>query len=63
MSTVYKGQDLLLGRLVAVKVLQESLTGAHEVLERVQLSASGPRSQMQVTEHDPVELHRELPWP
>jgi serine/threonine protein kinase len=39
MSTVYKGQDLLLGRLVAVKILHESLTGDEEFLERFQQEA------------------------
>ena len=39
MSTVYKGQDLLLGRLVAVKVLHESLTGDEEFLKRFQQEA------------------------
>lgn len=39
MSTVYKGQDLLLGRLVAVKILHESLTGDEEFLKRFQQEA------------------------
>ncbi len=39
MSTVYKGQDLLLGRLVAVKILHESLTGDKEFLKRFQQEA------------------------
>ncbi len=39
MSTVYKGQDLLLGRLVGVKILHESLTGDEEFLERFQQEA------------------------
>lgn len=39
MSTVYKGQDLLLGRLVAIKILHESLTGDEEFLRRFQQEA------------------------
>jgi len=39
MSTVYKGQDLLLGRLVAVKILHESLTGDEEFLKHFQQEA------------------------
>jgi serine/threonine-protein kinase len=39
MATVYKGQDLLLGRLVAVKILHESLTGDEEFLRRFQQEA------------------------
>ncbi len=39
MATVYKGQDLMLGRLVAVKVLHESLTGDAEFLRRFQQEA------------------------
>lgn len=39
MSTVYKGQDLLLGRLVAIKILHESMTGDEEFLKRFQQEA------------------------
>lgn len=39
MATVYKGQDIMLGRLVAVKVLHESLTGNAEFLRRFQQEA------------------------
>jgi serine/threonine-protein kinase len=39
MATVYKGQDLMLGRLVAVKVLHQSLTGDAEFLRRFQQEA------------------------
>jgi serine/threonine-protein kinase len=39
MASVYKGQDLMLGRLVAVKVLHESLTGNVEFLRRFQQEA------------------------
>jgi serine/threonine-protein kinase len=39
MASVYKGQDLMLGRLVAVKVLHESLTGNAEFLRRFQQEA------------------------
>jgi len=55
MSTVYKGQDLLLGRLVAVKVLHESLTGDEEFLERFQQEAHKAANLSQpniVTVHD-----------
>jgi serine/threonine-protein kinase len=55
MSTVYKGQDLLLGRLVAVKVLHESLTGDEEFLERFQEEAHKAANLSQpniVTVHD-----------
>ena len=39
MATVYKGQDLVLGRLVAVKVLHPGLTGDPEFLHRFQKEA------------------------
>jgi serine/threonine-protein kinase len=39
MSTVYKGQDLMLGRNVAIKMLHESLTGDAEFLRRFQQEA------------------------
>ena len=39
MAAVYKGQDLMLGRLVAVKVLHESLVGDAEFLRRFQKEA------------------------
>jgi serine/threonine-protein kinase len=39
MSTVYKGQDLILGRNVAIKMLHESLTGDAEFLRRFQQEA------------------------
>lgn len=39
MASVYKGQDLMLGRLVAIKVLHESLTGNAEFLRRFQQEA------------------------
>ena len=39
MATVYKGQDLMLGRLVAIKLLHESLTGDSEFLRRFQKEA------------------------
>lgn len=39
MSTVYKGQDLLLGRIVAIKILHESMTGDEEFLKRFQQEA------------------------
>lgn len=39
MSIVYKGQDLSLGRLVAIKMLHEGLTGDHGFLTRFQREA------------------------
>jgi serine/threonine-protein kinase len=39
MSTVYKGRDLMLGRIVAIKVLHESLTSDAEFLRRFQKEA------------------------
>lgn len=39
MATVYKAQDLMLRRLVAVKVLHESLTGDEDFLRRFQREA------------------------
>jgi serine/threonine-protein kinase len=39
MSTVHKAQDLVLGRLVAIKVLHESLTSDSEFLHRFQKEA------------------------
>jgi serine/threonine-protein kinase len=39
MATVFKGQDLLLGRIVAVKVLHESLVGDSDFLRRFQKEA------------------------
>jgi eukaryotic-like serine/threonine-protein kinase len=39
MATVYQAQDLILGRLVAVKVLHESLTGDEAFLRRFQKEA------------------------
>lgn len=39
MATVYKAQDLMLRRLVAVKMLHESLTGDEEFLRRFQREA------------------------
>lgn len=39
MATVYKGQDLMLGRLVAIKVLHQNLTGDDEFLRRFQQEA------------------------
>jgi serine/threonine-protein kinase len=39
MASVYKGQDLMLGRLVAVKVLHQSLTGNADFLRRFQQEA------------------------
>ena len=39
MATVYKAQDLLLGRLVAIKLLHESLTNDEEFLHRFQQEA------------------------
>ena len=39
MAIVYKAQDLLLGRLVAVKVLQDSLTDDEEFIRRFQQEA------------------------
>ncbi len=39
MASVYKGQDLMLGRLIAVKVLHESLTGNADFLRRFQQEA------------------------
>lgn len=39
MATVYKGQDLMLGRIVAIKLLHESLTGDQEFLRRFQKEA------------------------
>lgn len=39
MATVYKAQDLMLRRLVAVKILHESLTGDEEFLRRFQREA------------------------
>lgn len=39
MASVYKAQDLVLGRLVAIKVLHESLTGDAQFLRRFQQEA------------------------
>ena len=39
MAVVYKGQDLKLGRLVAVKILHESLVGDEQFLQRFQKEA------------------------
>jgi eukaryotic-like serine/threonine-protein kinase len=39
MATVYMGQDLMLGRVVAIKLLHESLTGDQEFLRRFQKEA------------------------
>lgn len=39
MAAVYKGQDLVLGRLVAIKVLHQGLTGDEEFLARFQKEA------------------------
>lgn len=39
MATVYKAQDLMLRRLVAVKILHENLTGDEEFLRRFQREA------------------------
>jgi len=39
MSVVYKGQDLILGRIVAIKVLHESLTSDEAFLRRFQKEA------------------------
>ena len=39
MATVYKAQDLMLRRLVAVKLLHESLTDNEEFLQRFQREA------------------------
>lgn len=55
MSVVYKAQDLALGRLVAVKVLHESLTGDVTFLERFRKEARAAASLSHpnvVTVHD-----------
>lgn len=55
MSVVYKAQDLALGRLVAVKVLHESLTGDLTFLERFRKEARAAASLSHpnvVTVHD-----------
>ena len=55
MSVVYKAQDLALGRLVAVKILHESLTGDESFLERFQKEAQAAASLSHpnvVTVHD-----------
>lgn len=55
MATVYKGQDLLLGRLVAVKILHESLVGDEQFLRRFQKEAHAAASLSHpniVTVHD-----------
>jgi serine/threonine protein kinase len=39
MATVFKGQDLLLGRLVAIKILHEGLVGDDQFLRRFQKEA------------------------
>ena len=44
MSVVYKAQDLALGRLVAVKVLHETLTGDVTFLERFRKEARAAAS-------------------
>lgn len=55
MATVYKAQDLMLGRVVAVKVLHESLTGDEAFLRRFQKEAHAAASLAHpniVTVHD-----------
>ncbi len=55
MSVVYKAQDLALGRLVAVKILHESLTGDPTFLERFRQEAQAAASLSHpnvVTVHD-----------
>jgi serine/threonine protein kinase len=55
MSVVYKAQDLALGRLVAIKVLHESLTGDSAFLERFRREARAAASLSHpnvVTVHD-----------
>ena len=55
MSVVYKAQDLALGRLVAIKVLHESLTGDSAFLERFRKEARAAASLSHpnvVTVHD-----------
>ncbi|GMQ78815.1 MAG: hypothetical protein BMS9Abin02_1354 [Anaerolineae bacterium] len=39
MAVVYKGQDLMLGRMVAIKILHESLVGDEQFLQRFQKEA------------------------
>jgi serine/threonine-protein kinase len=55
MSVVYKAQDLILGRLVAVKLLHESFTGDPDFLQRFRqeaYAAAGLQHPNIVTVHD-----------
>ncbi|HLE29076.1 MAG TPA: protein kinase [Anaerolineales bacterium] len=54
MAVVYKAQDLSLGRLVAVKVLRENLTGDPEFLARFQQEA---RAAANLTHPNIVTVH------
>jgi eukaryotic-like serine/threonine-protein kinase len=54
MAAVYKAQDLMLGRLVAVKVLRESLSGDAEFLRRFRHEA---RASANLTHPNIVTVH------
>jgi eukaryotic-like serine/threonine-protein kinase len=54
MATVYKAQDLMLGRIVAVKVLHESLSGDDEFLRRFRHEA---RAAANLTHPNIVTVH------
>jgi eukaryotic-like serine/threonine-protein kinase len=54
MATVYKAQDLMLGRIVAVKVLHESLSGDDEFLRRFRYEA---RAAANLTHPNIVTVH------
>jgi eukaryotic-like serine/threonine-protein kinase len=54
MATVYKAQDLMLGRVVAVKVLHESLSGDDEFLRRFRHEA---RAAANLTHPNIVTVH------
>lgn len=54
MATVFKAQDLMLGRIVAVKVLHESLSGDEEFLRRFRYEA---RAAANLTHPNIVTVH------